>query len=66
MVGMEQAEFAEHVGYSRNYISALENGLRSPSLSVLARFRQLYGLSVDALIDSWESTPTFEKSNEKD
>ena len=64
MTGMEQQEFADHIGYSRTYISSLENARRSPSLTFLARLRKVYGTSIDALIDSWNEQSFLKNQTE--
>lgn len=48
---MTQEEFAEAIGVSRSYVSAVENGMRVPNIDYLRGARKRFGVSVDALID---------------
>lgn len=45
--GYEQAEMAELLGRSRNTISAWERGVNEPPFSVVARWAQITGQSLD-------------------
>ncbi len=45
-----QSAFAEAVGVSRQYISLIIKGERTPSLPMVAEFAQKLGVSVDDLL----------------
>jgi transcriptional regulator with XRE-family HTH domain len=51
VVEMTQAEFADTLGVSRSYISALESGFRPINVSFLIAVRKRFGISIDALFD---------------
>lgn len=48
--GLSQAELAEHLDLSVDYISRLERGQRLPALPVLIAIRDLFGVSFDVLL----------------
>jgi len=48
--GLSQAELAEALDLSVDYISRLERGQRLPALPVLVAIRELFGVSFDALL----------------
>lgn len=47
---MTQADFAERIGVSQGYLSALENGEKEPGAAVLLAIRREFGKSVDWLL----------------
>ena len=47
---MTQADFAERIGVSQGYLSALENGEKEPGAAVLLSIRREFGKSVDWLL----------------
>lgn len=49
-VGMTQAELAAKVNTSQGYISAIELGLKTPSLQMLARLADAMNVSPTSLI----------------
>lgn len=51
IAGMTQQEFAEAIGTSRSYVSAVENEDRIPNMDFLFGVRQRFGVSIDALFD---------------
>lgn len=46
-----QADFAERLGVSRTWLSALLNGRATPSTEQLVLITQLLGTSIDAIAD---------------
>lgn len=56
--GYTQASFAEKVGLSTNYYSAIENGLKIPQLDTLVEICNALKISLDdILIDQLEIVP---------
>ncbi len=53
--GMTQMELAEAADLTNQYISALERGLNSPSLTALFGIAQALGTTVSSLIQEVES-----------
>jgi transcriptional regulator with XRE-family HTH domain len=51
---MTQREFAERVGVSQGYLSALENGEKEPGGAVLLAIGREFGKSVDWLLTGEE------------
>lgn len=49
--GLTQNELAEIAGTSRPFITNLLNGYKMPSVPVLKRIADYFGVSVDDLID---------------
>jgi len=47
---MTQADFADRIGVSQGYLSALENGNKEPGAAVLLAIRKEFGKSVDWLL----------------
>jgi transcriptional regulator with XRE-family HTH domain len=47
---MTQADFANRIGVSQGYLSALENGKKEPGAAVLLAIRKEFGKSVDWLL----------------
>jgi len=47
---MTQADFANRIGVSQGYLSALENGDKEPGSAVLLAIRKEFGKSVDWLL----------------
>lgn len=45
-----QADFADRIGVSQGYLSALENGEKEPGAAVLLAIRKEFGKSVDWLL----------------
>lgn len=48
--GMSQEFLAHHVGLHRTYISQLERGLKSPSLTTIYRICDILGMKVSEFI----------------
>jgi transcriptional regulator with XRE-family HTH domain len=54
--GLRQAELADRIGVSANYISLVENGKRDPSMSFLRSVTQEFGMPLGLLfLDMGES-----------
>lgn len=56
--GLTQAALSKKIGVTIQYVSGIENGVRSPSLEVLAKIALVTGTSVDALL--------YEAADQKD
>ena len=54
VVGMTQVEFAKAMHSSRSYVSAIENGDRSPNIEFLFMLHRRFGVSIDAMFDDIE------------
>jgi transcriptional regulator with XRE-family HTH domain len=50
--GWSQEEFADRAGLHRTYVSAVERGVRNPTLSVLERLAKALGISITAMLQS--------------
>ncbi len=48
--GWSQEEFADRAGLHRTYVSAVERGVRNPTLSVLGRLAEALGVSIEVMI----------------
>ena len=46
-----QEEFADRAGLHRTYVSAVERGVRNPTLSVLERLAKALGVSMSELAE---------------
>lgn len=51
-IGLSQYEVAEALSCSQVVYSRYENGIREPSIEVLKKLSELYGVTVDYLIDN--------------
>jgi len=50
--GWSQEEFADRAGLHRTYVSAVERGVRNPTLSVLERLAKAFGIKLSELLDA--------------
>lgn len=50
--GWSQEEFADRAGLHRTYVSAVERGVRNPTLSVLARIAKALGITLSDLVQT--------------
>lgn len=50
--GWSQEEFADRAGLHRTYVSAVERGVRNPTLSVLERIAKAMGVSLAEMLQS--------------
>lgn len=50
--GWSQEEFADRAGLHRTYVSAVERGVRNPTLSVLERLAKALGVPLSRLVES--------------
>lgn len=50
--GWSQEEFADRAGLHRTYVSAVERGVRNPTLSVLERLAKALGIQLSELVQS--------------
>jgi transcriptional regulator with XRE-family HTH domain len=48
--GWSQEEFADRAGLHRTYVSAVERGVRNPTLTVLGRLANALGISIEAML----------------
>lgn len=51
LCGMTQSQLAKDAGISREYLSAVENGHKYPSIDLLIRISQILDTSVKDLIE---------------
>lgn len=52
--GMSQELFADFAGVHRTYVSQVERGLKSPTVSVLTRFSNVLEISLSELFAMFE------------
>lgn len=50
--GWSQEEFADRAGLHRTYVSAVERGVRNPTLSVLERLAKALSMKLSELVQS--------------
>ncbi|ABI77277.1 DNA-binding protein [Hyphomonas neptunium ATCC 15444] len=50
--GWSQEEFADRAGLHRTYVSAVERGVRNPTLSVLERLAKALDIKLSELVQS--------------
>lgn len=50
--GWSQEEFADRAGLHRTYVSAVERGVRNPTLSVLERLAKALGIRLSELLEA--------------
>ncbi len=50
--GWSQEEFADRAGLHRTYVSAVERGVRNPTLSVLERLAKAFGITMAELVQT--------------
>jgi len=50
--GWSQEEFADRAGLHRTYVSAVERGVRNPTLSVLERLAKALGIKLSELLEA--------------
>ena len=55
--GLQQKEVAVEVGIDQSNYSKIENGRREPSVTVLKKLADLFGVSVDYIIEPNEDLP---------
>ena len=48
--GYGQADIADRVNIDKSYVALLETGKRTPSLEVLTRIANVFGVTIDVLI----------------
>lgn len=48
--GWSQEEFADQAGLHRTYVSAVERGVRNPTLSVMARLAKALDITLSELV----------------
>lgn len=48
--GWSQEEFADRAGLHRTYVSAVERGVRNPTLSVIERLAKALGMSMADMV----------------
>jgi transcriptional regulator with XRE-family HTH domain len=48
--GWSQEEFADRAGLHRTYVSAVERGVRNPTLSVIERLAKALGVSLAEML----------------
>lgn len=55
--GWSQEDLALEANINKNYLSDLENGRRNPSLDILERIANAFGMSLSELFKGIESIP---------
>ncbi|MBY9068241.1 helix-turn-helix transcriptional regulator [Hyphomonas sp. WL0036] len=50
--GWSQEEFADRAGLHRTYVSAVERGVRNPTLSVLSRLADALAVTLSDLVET--------------
>jgi transcriptional regulator with XRE-family HTH domain len=48
--GWSQEDFAERAGVHRTYVSGVENGVRNPTITVVAKLAKALGVPANALL----------------
>jgi transcriptional regulator with XRE-family HTH domain len=61
--GLSQEALATHSGFHRTYISLLERGEKSPSLSTLDRLSQALDISLSEFVDAIEKHTANKKQS---
>jgi transcriptional regulator with XRE-family HTH domain len=56
--GLRQGEIAHRLGISQNYLSLLENNKAEPSMALLKKMSQVFGIPASFLL--WEEAAPFE------
>lgn len=56
--GLRQGEIARRLGISQNYLSLLENNKAEPSMALLKKMSQVFGIPASFLL--WEEAASFE------
>lgn len=59
--GYKAVEICNHLGISPSYLSEIENGKKQPSLDLLKKYAQLFGIKLSSLILLAESFEEAEK-----
>lgn len=60
---MKQVELAKELGVSKSYVSEIENGNRTPSLDVVNKYSELFGIPVSSIMFFSENLDGPEKAN---
>ncbi|GAB4428068.1 MAG: hypothetical protein OHK0039_46540 [Bacteroidia bacterium] len=63
--GQTQQDVADHLGISRSYYAAIENGTKTIGLKNAARFAETYGISSDWLIWGRGESPLDSERNNR-
>ncbi len=61
--GLSQEALASHSGFHRTYISLLERGIKSPSLTTLDRLSHALDISLTQFIDAIEKNTTNKRQS---
>jgi transcriptional regulator with XRE-family HTH domain len=61
--GLSQEALASHSGFHRTYISLLERGMKSPSLSTLARLSEALDISLTQFVNTIEKDTTNKRQS---
>jgi transcriptional regulator with XRE-family HTH domain len=56
--GLRQGDVAERLGITQNYLSLVENNKAEPSMSLLRKVSEVFGIPVAFLV--WEDAMAFE------
>lgn len=60
-MGLRQADLAQLVGVSGAYISMIENGGRTPTFDVARKMSDIFGCTVDYLLNNEGKAPDMEE-----
>jgi len=61
---LSQVEFAAKLGVHKDLIGKYERGLSIPGGEILAKMRDVLGVSIDWLVTGWEPPPHWEADDE--
>lgn len=60
-IGISQSELARRIGYSHEFISQVERGIKTPSVKALQKIAAGLGVPVSSLMDSGQPPPESEE-----
>lgn len=60
---MKQKELADKLGISKSHISEIENGNRTPSLDVIARYSEVFRIPISSILFFAENIETAQDSS---
>ncbi|MFZ5647963.1 MAG: helix-turn-helix domain-containing protein [Bacillota bacterium] len=60
-MGISQSELARRIGYSHEFISQVERGIKTPSIKALQKIATGLGVPASSLMESKQITPESEE-----
>lgn len=60
-MGISQSELARRIGYSHEFISQVERGIKTPSIKALQKIASGLGVPASSLMESRQSAPESEE-----